>query len=118
MSCKDPRGAGEAPAISTKAEDERDQSAVLMHVLMLHPTHLTQPDLAREINAGSVDFAAGDAVERAVLELTGTGLLHCVGGLVLPTRAALRLTICSGVVANDRHRRSLRRQPRISAQAR
>lgn len=90
MSCKDPRRAGEAPALSTKAEDDRDQSAVLMHVLMLHPTNVKLPDLAREITAGSTGFAVGDAIERAVLELTGVGLLYCAGGLVLPSRAALR----------------------------
>ena len=70
-------------------QDLRDQSVVLSHVLKLHPDHLPIPDLVREITAGSADFAQGDAVERAVRDLTGAGLLHCPGGIVRPTRAAL-----------------------------
>jgi hypothetical protein len=41
------------------------------------------------MNAGSADFGREDAVERAVRELVGAGLLHCQCGFVLPTRAAL-----------------------------
>jgi hypothetical protein len=61
-----------------------------MHVLALHPTNLIIPDLVREITNGSEEFAEGDAAERAIRDLTGVGLLHCPGGLVVPTRAALR----------------------------
>ena len=32
---------------------------------------------------------SGDAVERAIRELVGAGLLRCDGGYVVPTRAAL-----------------------------
>jgi hypothetical protein len=32
---------------------------------------------------------SGDAVERAIRELVGAGLLRCEGGYVVPTRAAL-----------------------------
>jgi hypothetical protein len=76
-----PKGAGD--------QDLRDQSVSLTHVLALHPNHLPIPDLVREITAGSEDFAEGDNVERAVRDLTGVGLLHCLGGVVAPTRAAL-----------------------------
>jgi hypothetical protein len=68
----------------------KDQGIVLMHVLALHPTNLIIPDLVREITNGSEEFAEGDAAERAIRDLTGVGLLHCPGGLVVPTRAALR----------------------------
>lgn len=80
-------GAGDAP---TARQDIRDQGITLMHVLHRHPTLLTIPDLVREITAGSEDFAEGDGVERAVRDLTGVGLLHCAGGLAVPSPAALR----------------------------
>lgn len=41
------------------------------------------------MNAGKADFGSEDAIERAIRELVGAGLLHCRGGFVLPTRAAL-----------------------------
>jgi hypothetical protein len=84
------RGSSDPAPKTTAAEDDRDQAAVLTHVLMLHPTHLKLPDLAREIGAGAAEFAAGDNVERAVRDLVGVGLLYCAGGLVLPTHAAIR----------------------------
>jgi hypothetical protein len=77
-------------ASPTHKQDIRDQGVVLMHVLALHPTNLIVPDLVRELTNGSTDFAEGDNAERAIRDLTGVGLLHCPGGLVVPTRAALR----------------------------
>jgi hypothetical protein len=71
-------------------QDIRDQGIVLMHVLALHPTNLIVPDLVRELTNGSDEFAEGDNAERAIRDLTGVGLIHCPGGLVMPTRAALR----------------------------
>ena len=85
-----PKGAGDEDASPTAAEDIRDQGIVLIHVLTLHPTLLTIPDLVREITSGSEDFAESDNIERAVRDLTGVGLLHCPGALVVPTHAALR----------------------------
>jgi hypothetical protein len=64
--------------------DLRDQSAVLSHVLDLHPTHLPIPDLIRDLSEGS-----DEAYERAIRDLTSVGLLRCPGGVVEPTRAAL-----------------------------
>lgn len=58
------------------------QRAVLSLVLDAHPKSLTIPDLAREIDAG-------DAVERAVRELVGVGLLVCEGVSIRPSAAAL-----------------------------
>jgi len=71
-----------------KREDEKAQRAVLALVLFEHPDHRTIPDLARELNAAE-DFMAGDAVERAIRDLVGVGLLRCERGRVLPTEAAL-----------------------------
>lgn len=67
-------------------EDEKAQRAVLALVLFEHPDHRTIPDLARELNAAE-DF--NDAVERAIRDLVGVGLLRCERGRVLPTEAAL-----------------------------
>jgi hypothetical protein len=75
---------------STAAQDIKDQGVVLIHALALHPTHLIVPDLVREITSGSEGFAEGDNMERAVRDMTGVGLLDCHGGVVAPTRAALR----------------------------
>ncbi len=41
------------------------------------------------MNAGETGFDSEDAVERAIRQLVGAGLLHCCGGFILPTRAAL-----------------------------
>jgi hypothetical protein len=85
-----PKGASDESVPPTAAEDTRDQGIVLIHVLAVHPTHLIVPELVREITAGAADFAEDDRVERAVRDLTGLGLLHCPGGVVVPSRAAIR----------------------------
>jgi hypothetical protein len=85
-----PKGTGDEHVPPTEAQDIRDQGVVLIHVLTRHPTLLTIPDLVREITSGSKDFAEGDAIERAVRELNGVGLLHCPSGLAVPSPAALR----------------------------
>jgi hypothetical protein len=66
-----------------RTDDAATQRAVLSLVLDAHPDPVTIPDLAREIDAG-------DAVEPAVCELVGVGLLECSGITVRPTAAALR----------------------------
>ncbi|HET9152904.1 MAG TPA: hypothetical protein VFN85_02160 [Solirubrobacterales bacterium] len=75
---------------TTWAEDEGVESAVLQQLLDLHPTRLTLEELAREFGARCGDFGAHDAVERAVRDLAGAGLLHRGEEFVAPTRAALR----------------------------
>lgn len=75
---------------TTWAEDEGVESAVLQQLLDLHPTQLTLEELAREFGVGRNDFAAHDAIERAVRDLSGAGLLHSGEEFVVPTRAALR----------------------------
>jgi hypothetical protein len=73
----------------TAHEDEAVQSATLSLLLSLHPDLLTEAELIREMVAGSGEFAERDAVERAVRDLVGAGLLRRCGELVLPTRAAV-----------------------------
>jgi hypothetical protein len=58
------------------------QRAVLSLVLDAHPDPLTIPALATEIDQG-------DAVERAVRDLVGVGLLDCAGITIRPSAAAL-----------------------------
>jgi hypothetical protein len=65
------------------------ESAVLVLVLNQHPTQLTFSELSLALGGDSGDFDSRDAVERAVRELVGGGLLHRQGAFVLPTRAAL-----------------------------
>jgi hypothetical protein len=57
------------------------ERAVLGLVLDAHPESLTIPEIARQIG--------GDAVESAVRDLVGVGLLDCEGVLIRPTAAAL-----------------------------
>jgi hypothetical protein len=85
-----PKGAGDENVPPTAAEDIRDQGIVLIHVLAVHPTHLIVPELVREITSGRTDFAEDDRMERAIRDLTGLGLLHCPGGVVVPSRSAIR----------------------------
>ncbi len=75
---------------STDAEDVALESAVLQHVLALHPAILTREELALELGSEDGPFAERDAVERAVRDLAGAGLLHVSDSLVMPSRAALR----------------------------
>ncbi|MET0305265.1 MAG: hypothetical protein ABW196_03435 [Solirubrobacterales bacterium] len=69
-------------------EDAKAERVVLAFLLEEHPTPLTIPELSRALNADP-GFDTDDAVERAVRELVGAGLLHCEGAFVVPTRAAL-----------------------------
>lgn len=71
-------------------EDDQVEHAVLAHILALHPTQLTLAELVREMAPGEADFSRTDAIERAVRELSGVGLLHRQGETIRPTRAALR----------------------------
>jgi hypothetical protein len=76
----------------TWAEDETMESAVLRQLLDLHPARLTLEELAREFVGSGGSFGERDAVERAVRELAGAGLLHRGGDFVAPTRAAVRFS--------------------------
>ena len=75
---------------TTADDDAATESAVLQQVIALHPTQVTLEELVRELAAEAAGFAERDAIERAVRDLTATGLLHHRDGFVLPTRASLR----------------------------
>jgi hypothetical protein len=71
-------------------QDAKVERAALAFLIDKHPDRLTIPQVSRVMNArpgGGAD--SGDAVERAIRELVGAGLLRCEGGYVVPTRAAL-----------------------------
>jgi len=81
-----------SPWLSPSAENRDAEALVLRETLDLYPEALTLEELVRELSKGSTDFFWRDDVHRAVRELTGAGLLHRVGPLVLPTRAACYFT--------------------------
>lgn len=71
-------------------QDAATESAVLQHVLAVHPGQVTVSELARELGGEAGGFAGRDAIERAVRDLAGAGLLHRHDSFVFPTRAAIR----------------------------
>lgn len=89
MATENPMGCTECGLPDFAAQDTKDQGIVLAFVLEEHPAQLTIPEVARALYAHPDDFESSDAVERAIRDLVGGGLLHCLGPFVLPTRAAL-----------------------------
>lgn len=86
MSCDNPTDCAER---HPNAEDAKAERAVLVFLLEEHPSQLTIPEVSRALNAHPGNFRSDDAVERAIRELAGGGLLYCHNGLAAPTRAAL-----------------------------
>lgn len=75
---------------ATPAEQDAQAERVVMTFLLEeHPSQLTIPELSQALNAATGTFETEDAVERAVRELVGAGLLRCHGAFVVPTRSAL-----------------------------
>jgi hypothetical protein len=85
-------GGGRDDKWTTRAADLATESAVMRAVLDVHPVLLTAAELIREIAGEEPGFAERDAIERAVRDLSGVGLLHHHGEFVLPTRAALHFS--------------------------
>lgn len=71
------------------AEEAEAQRVVLGFLLEVHPARLKVFELCRALYAHPGDFDSKDAVERALRELDGAGLVHCDGGYAVPSRAAL-----------------------------
>jgi hypothetical protein len=80
--------------------DARLEAVVLQRVLDHHPARVTVDELARDLTGAEDDFAARDEIERAIDELTRSGLLHPVAdGFVAPTRPAVRIGELLGSLA-------------------
>lgn len=89
MSYDNPTDRG-LPDPSTPADaDRKAEWAVLAYLLDAHPKQFTIPAVSRTMNEGKTAFDSEDAVERAIRQLVGAGLLYCCGRYVLPTRMAL-----------------------------
>jgi hypothetical protein len=90
MANSNPTDRAERDLCRPGAEDTKAERVVLAFLLKEHPSQLTIPELSLALNADP-GFDSDDAVERAVRELVGAGLLHCEGAFIVPTRAALYL---------------------------
>jgi hypothetical protein len=88
MADANPTDCAERDLPRPRAADAKVERVVLAFLLEEHPSQLTIPELSLALNADP-GFDSNDAVERAVRELVGAGLLYCCGGFVLPTHAAL-----------------------------
>jgi hypothetical protein len=79
--------------VTNDGDDTRLEALLLQRVLDLQPTRVNTDELARDLAGGEDEFADRDAVERAIAELTRSGLLHPIAddGFVTPTRASIRL---------------------------
>lgn len=86
-----PIGAGHQGAMTNAERDAREERRVLREVLTIYPESLTLDELIRELTAAPPEGCDEDGIRVAVLELTGYGLLHRLGDLVLPTRSAVVL---------------------------
>lgn len=89
MAESNPRDCGERDPIGPAVQDAKTERAVIAFLINEHPNQLTVAEVSWALSNGSVEFEAEDAIERAVRELVGAGLLRCSDGFVLPTRAAL-----------------------------
>jgi hypothetical protein len=88
MANSNPTDCDERDLCRPDAEDTKAERIVLAFLLKEHPAQLTIPELSLALNADP-GFDSADAVERAVRELVGAGLLYCHGRFVLTSRAAL-----------------------------
>lgn len=70
--------------------DARVEAEVLGFVLEEHPGPLTVGELLTALRGASEGFARTDALQRAIRDLAGAGLLHREGATLTPTRAARR----------------------------
>lgn len=94
MATPNPTDRSSTCAKTPVTEDTIVESAVLGFVLEEHPAQMTIPELSLAMNRLRRDFSSHNAVEEAVLNLVGAGLLHCEGAFLVPTRAAL---YCAGL---------------------
>ncbi len=80
-------GCGDEPDVT---DHEQVQQAALAILLDAYPAQLSVDELARELTDRPDEFGPRDAIENAVRDLVGAGLVHHHGPFVFPTRAAVR----------------------------
>jgi hypothetical protein len=83
-----PSRAGDKHGLTIAELEAREERRVLREVLGYYPNSFTLEELVRELSVGVPDFTDEDA-RNAARDLTGCGLLHRLGDLVLPTRPAV-----------------------------
>jgi hypothetical protein len=85
----DPRvsGGGHDPQLT---DHDHVQQAALAILLDAHPAQLSVDELACELTDRPHEFGPRDAIDNAVRDLIGAGLVHRHGMFVFPTRAAVR----------------------------
>lgn len=91
MADTNPTDCAERDLSRPRADDTKTERTVLAFLLDEHPSQLTIPEVSRALNARPGGFSSDDAVERAIRELDGAGLVRCANGLAVPTRPALYL---------------------------
>jgi len=89
MAKRNPTDRGQRDPFSPDPKDKKVERAVLAFLIYRHPKRLTIPELSHVLSEENVGHDSEDAVERAISELVGVGLLECRAELVIPTRAAL-----------------------------
>jgi len=72
----DQRSCPESKRLSTAEQDRITRHTVLITVIDLHPASVTVSELIRQLTRTSEDFGERDAIEQAVIDLAGFGLLH------------------------------------------
>lgn len=82
MTCRDDRPVAQ--------REDMAQQAVLAILLEAHPGQRSVEEVIREMTDRPDDFAARDAVDNAIRDLVGAGLLHRHGAFVFATHAAVR----------------------------
>jgi hypothetical protein len=76
---------------TTDEQDKAIEFAVIALILSRHPAQLTLAELIREVADDPSQFPQVDAINCAVRDLCGVGLLSRNGEFLVPSQAALRM---------------------------
>ncbi|HEX5374681.1 MAG TPA: hypothetical protein VFW48_00830 [Solirubrobacterales bacterium] len=89
MAKRNPTDCAQRGPLSPDPKSKKVERAILALLIYRHPERLTIAELSRVLHEEKGGVDSEGAVERAVRELAGAGLLECRAEFVLPTRAAL-----------------------------
>ena len=76
--------------LSAGAREDMAEQAVLSILLDAHPGQRSIEEIVREMTDRPDEFSARDAINNALRDLVGAGLVHRHGAFVFATRAAVR----------------------------